>query len=108
MKPSKFGVVVVLVIVFVVSACSSSPAATVIPTDAPKPTASHTSTPAPLPTETHEPTITASPTIVPTSESAAMEGLIEQLYEKKAISSTEGTYRRLADFSENWAQLYYY
>ncbi len=73
MKPSKFGVVVVLVIVFVVSACSSSPAATVIPTDAPKrqPAIIHSS---PLPTETHEPTITASPTIVPTSESAAMEG----------------------------------
>lgn len=115
MKHVKTILVVSLMMIFLVSACGEAPKATdiptlvpsVVPTDTPEPVV-NTSTPIPLPTDTLEPTITASPTIEPTSESAAMEGLVQKLYDEKTISSTEGTYHRLADFSKEWAQLYYY
>jgi hypothetical protein len=111
MKHAKTILVVSLMMIFLVSACGEAPKATVVPsvvpTDTPEPVV-NTSTPIPLPTDTLEPTITASPTIEPTSESAAMEELVQKLFDEKTISSKDGKYFRLEDFIKDWAQLYSY
>ncbi|HEX7556437.1 MAG TPA: hypothetical protein VF338_07415 [Leptolinea sp.] len=107
MKQSRMLMNLFIVMVFMVSACSPAPKETTVPTNPPEPKPS-TSSPLPIPTETLEPTITSSPTIEPTSESVEMEKLVQKLFEEKTIFSSEGTYHRMSDFSESWAQLYYY
>ncbi|NMB54500.1 MAG: hypothetical protein GYA15_07330 [Leptolinea sp.] len=115
MKHHNFSVVIVLLFFSSLYACSPTPVKMASPTgesvqepsNTPEP-ATPTTAPTVAATKTSKPTIPASPTIVPTSESAAMEKLINQLYEKGTISSTDGAYHRLDDFQKEWAQLYYY
>jgi hypothetical protein len=68
----------------------------------------------PLPTETSEPTATLqptvepTPTIEPTKESVEMEKLVKKLFDDKYISTVDGTYKKLDDFDQSWAKLYWY
>lgn len=117
MRTGKLHVFVYIFMIVCLNACSgtpqTTPVQTAVATDSPEaatatmaPTLEPTDTPEP--TATEEPTVEPSPTIEPTSESAKMEALIEQLKEEGTISTVEGTYHRLADFQQEWAQLYYY
>lgn len=112
---NKWNCITVLILISLfISSCSAAkkpaaqteapvkPVVTTISTETTKPTD------VPQPTITIQPTVEPTPTIVPTSESVEMEKLIKKLADDKIISTTQGTYKKLADFDESWAQLYWY
>lgn len=95
------------ILLILLSACGTTAYPTATPTiTLEQPTL--TFTPVPLPTDTVQPTITASPTIAPTKQSAKMEELLQDLNNKGVISTVKGSYHRIPDFKEEWAQLGYY
>ena len=113
MKHKYFRSVLMIVsaLVFFVSACgsaasqpTSSPVPTKAPTDTPEPTATAT--------QTATPTITPSPTVTPnltaTQQYEDFMALVQEFYDAGQISTTEGTYQKLDDYSDQLAMGYGY
>jgi len=94
-----------------ISSCAAMAPAEPTPTNTPVPP---TETPEPTltPTRTVTPTITPSPTITPNSTATQQVQdfmtRVEEYHEAGYISTTEGTYRNLKNYSDAWAQINYY
>lgn len=96
-----------LLLLFILSACGKTPEVVLTPTNTLElPTLTFTSVP--IPTETPTPTITPTPTVEPTKQSAKMEELLQDLKTKGLITTVKGSYHRVPDFKEDWAQIGYY
>lgn len=90
-------------------ACSTSqPASTATSTSTPQPTATDTA----IPTDTPRPSPTPRPTLTPnvaaTQRAKEIKDQVQAYYEKGYLSTTEGQYRQIDDFSYDWAQLGWY
>lgn len=91
----------------VLSSCAmpgATPAATVIPPPTNTPKAKPTSTP--KPTITHTPT--ATPNLTATQQVDDFNAQVKEYYDAKYVSTTDGTYSRLSDTSQSWAEGQYY
>jgi len=92
-------------------ACASVPS---VPTATPTRAATNTNTPEPTATatQTATPTITPSPTATPnltaTQQYDDFIALVQEIHDAGQISSTEGTYHKLDDFSDQLAMGYGY
>ncbi len=75
---------------------SRTPTATAVPTDTPTPTSTPEPTQTPLPTATHNMTATA--------QVESILELVKDYNDQGILPSTKGTYKRLDDFSDEWAQ----
>jgi hypothetical protein len=91
------------------SACGSAPN---VPTSSPVPRKAPTNTHEPTATNTAIPTITPSPTATPnvtaTQQYEDFVALVQEFYDAGRISTTEGIYRKLDDFSDALAMGYGY
>ena len=107
MKNKYFHLVLMIAIVLVLflSACTSAPS---VPTATP--TQAATNTPEPTATKTSTPTITPSPTATPnltaTQQYDDFIALVQKIHDAGQISSTDGTYHKLDDFSDQLAMGY--
>jgi hypothetical protein len=105
MKKNRFGPIRLasVLLILVSLACSSLQAAP------PTPTAVPTSTSTPLPTATVLPTATLLPTETPdvaaTQEYNDFYSQVQDYFNKGYIPSTNGSYYKLDDFSQEWAQI---
>ena len=95
----------------ILSACSAiAPAAT--PTATASATPTNTSTPTFTPTITLTPTKTPTPTVTPnltaTEQYEDFAALVQSIYDAGQISTTEGTYKKLDDFSDQLKMGYGY
>jgi hypothetical protein len=99
----------ILVLIVVSLACSTSQA-TPAPTNTTEPTdtatASPTATQTPRPSPTPRPTKT--PNFAATERADELNAEAQDYFDKGYLSTTEGRFRQLEDFSYDWAQLHYY
>jgi hypothetical protein len=99
----------ILVLIVVSLACSTSQA-TPAPTNTAEPTdtatASPTATQTPRPSPTPRPTKT--PNLAATKRADELNAEVQDYFDKGYLSTTEGRFRELDDFSYEWAQLHYY
>jgi hypothetical protein len=97
----------VFMLLFVSLACSTAQPA---PTDTPQPTA--TATQAATPTNTPRPSPTPRPTRTPnlaaTQFAEALNAEVQAYYDKGYLTTTDGSFTVLDDFSYDWAQLGWY
>jgi hypothetical protein len=110
MKSSKVTSVVccLLVLIFVLSACSFSavePTSTPAPTDTPAPTATNTATPTntPRPSPTLRPTKT--PDLAATQKYNEYQEEAQKYFDMGYLSISDGLFREFDDFEVEWAQL---
>lgn len=98
-----------LVLIVVSLACSNSQG-TPAPTDTAQPTSTETANPTatwtPRPSPTPHPTQT--PNIAGTQRAEALNAEVQGYFDKGYVSTTEGTFLELDDFSYDWAQLGFY
>ena len=104
-------VLLILLVAMSMQACSSvqemiSGTPTSTPTITPTFTLTPSPTSTPIPTSTNTPT--ATPDIVATQEYEAFLPLIDEYYTAGKISSTDGDYYRLDDYSDSLADLEHY
>lgn len=99
----------ILVLIVVSLACSTSQA-TPAPTTTREPTATQTTSP--TATQTSRPSPTPRPTKTPnlaaTERAEELGAEVQEYFDKGYLSTTEGRFRELEDFSYEWAQLHYY
>ena len=100
---------IILVLMLVLPACAASqPASTA--THTPEPTL--TATLAPTATQTPRPTATPRPTKTPnlaaTERAEELNAEVQEYFEKGYLTTTDGKFRELDDFSYDWAQLGWY
>jgi hypothetical protein len=100
---------IILVLILVLPACvASQPAPTATQTSEPTLTA----TTAPTATQTPRPTATPRPTKTPnlaaTERAEELNAEVQEYFEKGYLSTTDGKFRELDDFSYDWAQLGWY
>jgi hypothetical protein len=99
----------ILVLIVVTLACSTSQA-TPAPSNTPEPTTTETVTA--TPTQTPRPSPTPRPTKTPnlaaTERAEELNAEVQQYFDKGYLSTTDGRFRELDDFSYDWAQLHYY
>jgi hypothetical protein len=99
----------ILVLIVVSLACSTTqapptPTNTAAPTDTA--TASPTATQTPRPSPTPRPTKT--PNLAATERADELNAEVQDYFDKGYLSTTEGRFRELDDFSYDWAQLGWY
>jgi hypothetical protein len=73
-----------------------------------KPTHSPTLTPTITPTPTQTPTPTITPNLVATQQYEAFSVLVQQIFDDGHISTTNGTYKKLDDFSQEYSSKFGY
>ena len=99
----------ILVLIVISLACATSQP-TPAPTNTPEPTA--TGTAAPTSTQTPRPSPTPRPTKTPnfaaTERAEELNAEVRDYFDKGYLSTTEGRFRDLDDFSYDWAQLGWY
>lgn len=88
-----------------------SPACTALqppptPTSTPKPTNTPKPTKTPTPSATPMPTLT--PNLEATKRAEALNAEVQKYYESGYITTTDGVFKKLDDFSAEWAQLGWY
>ena len=80
------------------------------PTNTPEPTATETASPTatqtPRPSPTPRPTKT--PNLAATERAEELNAEVQDYFDKGYLTTTEGTFRELDDFSYDWAQLGWY
>jgi hypothetical protein len=98
-----------LVLVVVSLACSTSQA-TPAPSNTAEPTATATitSTPTRTPRPSPTPRPTKTPNFAATERAEELNAEVQQYLDQGYLSTTEGRFRELDDFSYDWAQLHYY
>src|SRR5678815_1177334 len=105
-QKARFVVSTVLILVFVLSACAApstpEPTSTPAPTYTPQPTATNTSTP----TTTPKPTKT--PNLAATQQIEEFQKEAKSYFDQGFLTTTEGTFKDLKDFRNDWAQLGWY
>jgi hypothetical protein len=98
-----------LIIAFVSLACATSQPT---PTSTPEPSPSATATITPTATRTPRPSPTPRPTQTPnlaaTERAEELNAEVQGYFEKGYLTTTEGRFRELDDFSYDWAQLGWY
>jgi hypothetical protein len=97
----------VFILLFVSLACSTAqpaPANTPQPTATVTRTATPTNTPRPSPT----PRPTRTPNLAATQYAKALDAEVQTYYDKGYLTTTEGSFTVLDDFSYDWAQLGWY
>jgi hypothetical protein len=99
----------ILVLIVISLACSTSQA-TSAPTDTAEPTATATitSTPTRTPRLSPTPRPTKTPNFAATERAEELNAEVQNYFDKGYLSTTEGRFRELDDFSYEWAQLHYY
>jgi hypothetical protein len=99
----------ILVLIVISLACSTSQA-TSAPTDTAEPTATATitSTPTRTPRPSPTPRPTKTPNFAATERAEELNAEVQNYFDKGYLSTTEGRFRELDDFSYEWAQLHYY
>ncbi len=110
MQPQKLNPVLmfVFVLMFVLSACSTSVTAEPMSTSTPNPTSTITATPTKTPKPTTTPRPTRTPNLAATQRYEDMSTLVQEYNEKGYLSTTEGEYIELNDFKATMAKLNYY
>ncbi len=100
--------VFVLVLILVSFACSTSQPPTATQTNTPQPTATITASPTntPRPSPTLRPTNT--PNLAATQRTEELNAEVQTYFDKGYLSTTEGQFRELDDYSDDWAQLGWY
>jgi hypothetical protein len=97
------------VFILISLACATSQP-TLAPTNIPEPTATQTA--APTPTQTRRPSPTPRPTQTPnlaaTERAQELNAEVQAYFNKGYLATTDGIFRELEDFSDDWAQLGYY
>ena len=97
------------VLIVVSLGCSTFQAAPT-PTNTPEPTATETASPTatqtPRPSPTPRPTKT--PNLAATERAEELNAEVQDYFDKGYLTTTEGTFRELDDFSYDWAQLGWY
>jgi hypothetical protein len=81
---------------------TSIPTNSLEPTDTAIPTSTRTPRPSPTPRPTQTPNLAA------TERAQKRNAEVQEYFEKGYLTTTEGTFRELDDFSFDWAQLGYY
>lgn len=102
--------VTLLILIFVLSACSTLATAPT-PTNTPNPptaTATITATPTKTLVPTYTPRPTATPNLAATQKYEGFDKEIQSYYHAGYLNTTKGTVKELEDFSNSWAQLGYY
>jgi hypothetical protein len=106
-NPSIFAPIVFMALTLILSACGVS-----APSPAPTTTATATLMPTFTPTITLTPTKTPKPTATPNLTATQQYGdfiaLVQQIYEAGQLSTRDGTYEKLDDFSDQLAMSYGY
>jgi hypothetical protein len=101
----------IFILLSVSLACATSqPTST--PTNTAKPTSTATSTQTPTPTRTLRPSPTPRPTQTPnlaaTERAEELNARVQDYFDKGYLTTIEGRFRELDDFSYEWAQLGWY
>ena len=78
------------------------------PTSTPQPTATKTLTPTKTATPTRTPIPTKTPNLAATKRADELNAEVQTYYDQGYLSTTEGRFRELDDFKEEWAQLGWY
>jgi len=108
MKRKRFGHLWLagILLILVSLACSSLQAPT--PTAVPTNTSTATSVPTATARPTNTPWPTATPNLAATQVYADFYSEVQDYFNKGYISSTDGSYYKLDDFSQEWAQINWY
>ena len=101
----------IFILVLVSLACANLQA-TPVPTNTLEPSATATETTAPTATQTPRPTSTPRPTQTPnfaaTERAEELNAEVQGYFEEGYLTTTDGKFRELEDFSFDWAQLGWY
>src|SRR5689334_2187735 len=73
------------------------------PTSTPQPTATKTLTPTKTSTPTRTPIPTKTPNLAATKRADELNAEVQTYYDQGYLSTTEGRFRELDDFKEEWA-----
>lgn len=95
----------VLMLILVSLACATSQPT---PTSTPEPTATKTSTPTKTPRPSPTPRPTNTPNLAATALAEERNAEIQDYYDKGYLTTTDGRFRELDDFSYDWAQMGWY
>jgi len=96
----------VFILVLVSLACSTSQAPT--PTNTPKPTATVTASPTNTPRPSPTPRPTQTPNLAATERAEELQAEVQLYFDKGYLATTEGRFRELEDFKDEWAQMGWY
>ncbi|MEO8355297.1 MAG: hypothetical protein ABI621_05255 [Chloroflexota bacterium] len=99
----------ILSLILILPACSSfSPQPAPVHAAEPIATSTHAATPTVtlLPTSTPRPTST--PNVAATQRRSDLQAEVQSYFDRGFLESTEGTFKELDDFSDEWAQLGWY
>jgi len=97
----------ILVLIVISLACATSQP-TPEPTSTPAPTATETLIPTNTPRPSPTPRPTKTPNLAATERAEELNAEVQEYFDKGYLSTTEGRFRELDDFSFDWAQLHYY
>jgi hypothetical protein len=101
---------IIILVVFLSSCAQPTPLPTSMPVPTDLPTATFTPSPTftltPTPTKTPKPT--ATPNMTATQQYENFSAKINEYYDEGYISTTEGEYTRIKNFSVEWAQIDWY
>jgi len=104
-QKARFVVLIVLILVFVLSACAA-------PTPEPTSTPAPTNTPQPTPTTTSTPTATPKPTKTPnlaaTQHIEEFQAEAQSYFDQGFLTTADGNFKDVNDFRSDWAQLGWY
>src|SRR5512145_2178141 len=106
-----FSLSILVILTFVLSACGAiaqPPTATPASTNTPRPTATITPTPTNTPRPSPTPRPTRTPNLAATERVEELNAEVQAYFEKGYLTTTEGRFRELDDFSYDWAQLGWY
>lgn len=99
---------ILFVLLLISSACSTFAPPAPTETSTPKPTFTATNTPTETATPTRTPRPTATPNLAATQKYEDFNNEAQSYYDLGYLSSTEGTFKEIDDFSDSWAQLGWY
>ena len=100
---------VTLLLVMLLSACSTAaPAPAATNTSMPQPTATNTAVPTKTSTPTRTPRPTVTPNLAATQQMSDWQAEAQTYFDKGYLNSVDGKFKKIDDFSYEWAQLGWY
>ncbi len=94
-----------LVLILISLACATSQPT---PTSTPEPTATRTATPTKTPKPSPTPRPTKTPNLAATERAEELNAEVQDYFDKGYLTTTDGRFRELEDFSYDWAQMGWY
>ena len=107
-RPPQLPFVSFAFIIILVSLACGTAQPTQAPTNTPEPTATETVVPTSTPRPSPTPRPTRTPNLAATERVEELNAEVQAYFEKGYLSTTDGRFRELDDFSYDWAQLGWY